>query len=423
MVCDATAPVPEPPLSLAEGAGLLTELSDALNLMEQATAQAVDLVGRLQRAGVVEHLEGLPLELFLALQHRLTAADRRMLAEAARVLDRLPVTRGLFAEQKLSWGQVRGIVARLRRLPVDDLGEIDARVEASLERIDAYSPDELVGAVERAADELDGARRVLRREQRRVAANFLAVQPCLDGVISLYAQLDPVAGATVLNALDAASDPPNSEPTTPGEPSSRAKQRAEGLQRICSDWLGGGQGRPARPALMVHVDLAQVTTTAAGLVELSAPGRLPTLSAATVERLAADADLRAVIFDGARPLAVSAKTPAADVTGEVRLAVGARDRGCRFPGSTTPLRWSDCHHLVPREDDGDHHPGNLAYLARRWHVLVHRHGWEQHLDPQNGELTITRNGRSWRSLPRGTPLSRPPPQPPRPPPESTSGQQ
>ncbi|MDP8928256.1 MAG: HNH endonuclease [Actinomycetota bacterium] len=409
MSIDTAAQLPEPPLSLAEGAGLFTELSETLTAVERGMARAVDLVGRLQRAGVVEHLEGLPLELFLALGHRLTSGDRRMLLEAARVLDRLPVTRGLFSEQRLSWGQVRGIVVRLRRLPLDDLAEIDARVEASLERIDAYSPDELVWAVERAVDELDGARRAERREQRRVAANFLAVQPCLDGAISLYAELDPVAGATVLNALEAASDPPNGDVSEPGEPSSRAKQRAQGLQRICSDWLGGGTGCPARPTLVVHVDLAQVTTTAAGLVELAAPGGLPTLTASTVERLSQDADLRAVLFDGARPLAVSAKTRAADIPGEVRLAVAARDRGCRFPASTTPLQWSDCHHIVPREANGDHHPDNLTYLARRWHLVVHRHGWEQHLDPRTGELTITRNGRTWRSLPRGTPLSRPPP--------------
>ncbi|MDP8962271.1 MAG: hypothetical protein M3N32_11740 [Actinomycetota bacterium] len=75
-------------------------------------------------------------------------------------------------------------MARLRRLAVDDLPEIDAPVEASIERIDGYSPDELVWAVERASDELDGARKLQRREQRRVAASFLSVQPCLDGSIS-----------------------------------------------------------------------------------------------------------------------------------------------------------------------------------------------------------------------------------------------
>ncbi|MDP8960601.1 MAG: hypothetical protein M3N32_03130 [Actinomycetota bacterium] len=61
-----------------------------------------------------------------------------------------------------------------------------------------------------------------------------------------------------------------------------------------------------------------------------------------------------------------------------------------------------------REDDGDHHPENLAYLARRWHLLVHRHGWEQHPHPQTGELTITPYRTHLGSLPRGALLGRPP---------------
>ncbi len=40
MAIHATAPVSEPPLSLAEGAGLLADLSDALNRMEQAATAA-----------------------------------------------------------------------------------------------------------------------------------------------------------------------------------------------------------------------------------------------------------------------------------------------------------------------------------------------------------------------------------------------
>ncbi|MDQ3931529.1 MAG: 13E12 repeat family protein [Actinomycetota bacterium] len=315
---------------------MLVKLSDALRRTQQATAEAVDLAGRLQRAGVVEIIEGLPLELLVALEHRMVSSDARMLLEAARVLERMPITKALFAAGRLSWGQVRGIVARLRRLKVADLPSVDQRVEASLELVDKYSPDELVWAVEQAADEIDGAHRVERREQRTVESSFLAVQPSFDGSVRLYGELDPVAGATCLNALEAASDPPDAVQHQPGEVSSRARQRAQGLVRICGDYLGGGSAGPARPLLVAHVDIADVTGTAAGRVELAAPGVLPTLTAATVEALARDGELRVVLFDGARPLAVSAKTRAAHIPGVTRLAVAARDGGCRFPGSTAP---------------------------------------------------------------------------------------
>ncbi|MDP8961407.1 MAG: HNH endonuclease [Actinomycetota bacterium] len=89
--------------------------------------------------------------------------------------------------------------------------------------------------------------------------------------------------------------------------------------------------------------------------------------------------------------------------------MAARDGGCRFPGSTAPAAWAEVHHLVARTKGGDHHPENLALLIRRWHLLVHRRRWKLHLDPDTGELTITRNGRTWHSLPSGTPLRRSPP--------------
>ncbi|MFN2556114.1 MAG: hypothetical protein ABR592_04465, partial [Nitriliruptorales bacterium] len=62
-------------LTLAQGTGLLAELSEALRDMQRATARAVDLVGKVQRAGVVEVIEGLPLELLLALEHRIVSCD------------------------------------------------------------------------------------------------------------------------------------------------------------------------------------------------------------------------------------------------------------------------------------------------------------------------------------------------------------
>ncbi|MFN2556826.1 MAG: HNH endonuclease signature motif containing protein [Nitriliruptorales bacterium] len=138
---------------------------------------------------------------------------------------------------------------------------------------------------------------------------------------------------------------------------------------------------------------------------------MPTLSAATVAALTRDGDLRVVVFNGARPLAVSAKIKAAAIPADIRLAVRARDKGCRFPGSTGPAPWADIHHVVEQADDGDHHPDQLTLLLRRWHKLVHDLNWKQRLDPQTGAFTITRNGRTWTSLPRGTPLRRSPPPP------------
>ncbi len=136
-------------------------------------------------------------------------------------------------------------------------------------------------------------------------------------------------------------------------------------------------------------------------------GPLPRISARLTDGLAADADVRAVVFDGARPLAVSDKLTATSIPTKTRIAVQARDRGCRFPGSQHPVGHSDVHHLVHREHHGDHHPDNLALLSRRHHTLVHHHGWTLTLEPDSGQITATRGTHTWRSLPRGTPLTSP----------------
>ncbi|MDX1658947.1 MAG: HNH endonuclease signature motif containing protein, partial [Nitriliruptorales bacterium] len=115
-----------------------------------------------------------------------------------------------------------------------------------------------------------------------------------------------------------------------------------------------------------------------------------------------------VVFDGKRPLAVSASQSAA-IPDDVRLAVRLRDRGDRFPGSTLPTSDSHFHHLVPRGHDGTHHPDNLLTLGARHHLHhIHQRGWRASLDPHTGQAFFERDGRTFRTLPRGTPLEPPP---------------
>ncbi|HUH07104.1 MAG TPA: HNH endonuclease signature motif containing protein, partial [Egibacteraceae bacterium] len=190
-------------------------------------------------------------------------------------------------------------------------------------------------------------------------------------------------------------------------PPSRSRQYAAALADICAAWLGGGTGRPARPLFVVNVDLAQVQLNSDGTVALAVRGDLPRISAAALERLVNDADLKAVLFDGARPLAASRKTRMRDIPQATRTAIAARDRGCRFPGSPDPLAHTDIHHLKERSRGGDHSPDNLAALSRRFHTLVHERGWTLILHPDSGQITARRGERAWTSMPKGTRLAQP----------------
>ncbi len=419
----------------AEELGLLL---DDVRRAEHHLARAVIRAGRLASSGASERVEGLPLDLLLGLACRLTGADRRTLIAAGETLADLPAVATLFTEGALSWGQVRAITTGAKRLTTAQRNVLDAQVAASA--TDAFDPDDLVWAARAAADDLRAPRTVERAEQRRRDANFVSIQAALDGGVRLYGEFDAITAAPILNALDAAAGPPapadpaaaaeagaegdavggigvrggDADAAAAGDGSapgwsagSRSRQYAAALAKVAADWLGGYTRRPARPLLIAHVQVSDLTASAAGTVELNVRGPLPRITARLADGLAADADIRAVVFDGAKPLAVSDKLTAATIPTKTRIAVTARDRGCRFPGSQDPPGHSDVHHLVHREHGGDHDPDNLALLSRRHHTLVHHHGWALTLEPDSGQITATRRARTWRSLPRGTPLAPP----------------
>jgi hypothetical protein len=284
---------------------------------------------------------------------------------------------------------------------------------------DADRFDELVCA---AIDDLRAPEDVADAEEAVAGQDYLAARHSGDGTVMLHGEYHPVDGAVVLNAIDAqaARDSQQHGDRRPdGKPMSRAQRRARALVNLCRDSLAGHTGhpvehsnggccrrRPAHPSMVVHVPLERISQTAAGLLEVAVPGYLPTLTARTVEALAADAEVRVVIFNGHRPLAVTRKLHAQDVPEDTRLAVQARDLGARDPGGRTTVPLSDVHHLA---GDRVHDPDQMAVVSPRGHHrILHRHGWTGHIDPDTGQLTWTSPaGQTITTLPWDTRL-RPP---------------
>lgn len=385
--------------SVADAAGALAAAVDRLADSERAICDAVLALSATVGTGVCETVEGLPPDLVLANLCRQIASDRSTLLTAADVLRSMPVVAGLWADGQLSWGQVRNICRKASRLRAADREALDQRIAATAGEVDAYGPDGLLDAVDRAVWDLEDAARAEKAEDRREQADFLSLQGRLDGGMKLYGEYaGSVRAAKISNALlDAA---PALDPDL-----TRGQRLAMGLEILAEEHLAGGPGRTAKPLVNVLVDLTQVTTNAAGTVDLHIDGPLATLTARTVEALTEDADLRVTLMDGARPLATSKKRHAPTVPADVRRAVTLRDRGDRMPGSRVPTAWTDVHHIREQANGGDHSPDNLVRLRSRWHQLLHRHGWTDRLDPTTGVFTIERDGRTYRSLPKGTPLA------------------
>jgi hypothetical protein len=398
-----TAPLAAAPAvpTVADQADRLAALDRQLAVMHDAIVTTVDLLAGVVHTGIVETVEGLPVDHWLRLRAKMIHADAQTLVTAADVLPQMPVTYGLFRRGVISWGTARNLAHKLARRSFADRQLIDAHIDATRDQwgaeLDGWGGNQLLDAVDRACNELDDLADVHRREDREERSSYVAVQPSLDGRVRLFADLDALGGATVLEGLAAA--------TPDGSSRTRGERRAQGLVAMAAGYLAGSSDREAEPLVTVVVQLADVTATAAGHLVLRTPGVLPTLSARLVDLLAAEADLRAVIVDGARPLATTRKRTAADIPDDVRTAIVARDVADRLPGSDRPLQ--HVHHMRHREDGGDHDPANLVGLSDTSHRIVHRNGWQTTLDHDTGAFTITRDGTTWTSVPRTTPLARP----------------
>ena len=457
-------------MTLAEGVDLLAWLNDLAGQRERLVLDVVTVLADINRAGVVEAIEGLPVDTLLAVRHGWNRAERAILLDAGDVLAVMPATLAWWRQGVISWSVVRDIVAQVRSLGRDGRQLVDARLHASRDLLADMDPDRIAWAVEDAVTEVRGLKEKEQQERLAEQDSYLHFQLDMFGGSRVSGYLDAVDTTIVTNALDhranqagsatddgtddgSAESPSNADgPTTDEGPSgrgpsggpapqgpsagptpgpgddhdhggddpeprwkrrrTRAKRRAGSLVDLARDGLAGrdddGNVIPAKPTMVVHVPLDGITETASGLLECAVLNSLPTISSSLLEILAKDADVRAVLFDGARPLAVSKKANANDVPEDTKLAVKARDLGARDPAGRTPAPLSHIHHLKP----GRHHPDEMVCASPTGHLrIIHRHGWTGTVLP-DGVVEWTRQGQTIRTRPWHTRLRQAPADPP-----------
>jgi hypothetical protein len=433
----------------AEG-GELGALQTTLHALDTAQAAAVELTSQVQQRGSAERSAGLPLEHLLAMKSRLTGADRRMLASTAETLRTMPHLARAFQHGQVGWAEVRSIVCEVRSLPVEARAQIDDGF-ADQCNIRVRDADRLLDEVRAKAASLRPDKESKDRA-RTIERRFLALQPQLDGAGGTgYFELDDEAFATVVAGLEAAMPAPSAGPndvttdavghandtddgesvTADGDPAFcdpvphrlRARQRADALVLLAETFLAGtrtdGTPRRARPLLLVGCelhDLADDATSHTARLLTGVVGCNPAITKEALWRLASDADVQFVIKDHGQIVGVS--EPTANIPARVRAAVAQRDQGCRFPGCRMPIQFTDCHHVIGREDNGPTVISNLVALCRRHHTAVTEGRWKLTMT-DDGTVTVRRGRRNATSVPPSVTLFRQPPrQPPGPqPPE------
>jgi uncharacterized protein DUF222/HNH endonuclease len=178
-----------------------------------------------------------------------------------------------------------------------------------------------------------------------------------------------------------------------------ASRRAGAAVAICEAVVGGGapaELAAAGPAhrVVVHVDLGVLTGQRPdGRCQVEGGSGI---SASVARRLGCEAEVAAVIERDGVPLDV--RPARRFVRGRKRMAVMARDGGCRYPGCPVKKKYIQVHHIVHWADDHDSDLDNLLALCGFHH--------RRHHDGAFG-ITLAEDGRPIFLTPFGRPIAEP----------------
>ncbi|MEV0794775.1 DUF222 domain-containing protein [Kribbella sp. NPDC050459] len=198
-------------------------------------------------------------------------------------------------------------------------------------------------------------------------------------------QADALSDALSIAAAVWATTGPTPGPTTgPTTGTENAASTADTGHTAGAAGTGGRVARyGAKANITVTIDLEVLRSATADAIghTVYSDG----LSAGTIRRLACDANIIPLVLgSNSEPLDVGRRVRL--VTGAMRRALDARDRGCVVCGA--PPIMCDAHHLISWIDGGDTKVDNLALLCRRHHVDLHRGRW--HITITNGIVHVRR---------------------------------
>ena len=209
------------------------------------------------------------------------------------------------------------------------------------------------------------------------------------GALTYQLILDPVGAAALEAAIGPLSTPvpgPNGE----RDPRSPQLRRGQALIEVCRRASSATDRPPSgvKTTLMLTMSYDDLATRvgAATVVGSAQGGSL--IAPETVRRLACDAAVIPTVLGSRREILDQGRSTRLATPGQL-AALWLRDRGCSFPGCTTPAHWCDAHHLIHWADGGKTHLTNLALLCGRHHSVVHRDHLIGHITTNTGTGTAT----------------------------------
>ncbi len=242
-----------------------------------------------------------------------------------------------------------------------------------------------------AEPELVDEREAALRDRR-----YLHLTRQADGMTRLNALLDPESAALVRSAVDAATSPRRDGPrfvSASGQDADeldadehdralRMLTDARTTPQVALDAVVelirlGGEVAPT-DVIGVRAPAVQVIVSERDLREGRGlaffEGQTEPVGTASAERHVCASGVVSIVVDELGDV-VALGRESRLFTRKQRIALAARDGGCRFPGCDRPPSWTEAHHIVPWSSGGstDLHDGVL--LCRHHHLLLHNNGW------------------------------------------------
>jgi len=366
---------------VAQAAGYLfssAEVAGSLSMVDELIALA-------ERARVALVAEGLArgshTDAGLRAHH--SAAARCPGASRAHVADLVMVAQGVrkpghtaLAEQvttgKVSVSRAARLLRALERIrPAVDETEYDQAVSSLLSV--ATAPRFTDRDLRRVSDHLLSVVLPERdhevREQSLKRMRGVNESSLADGSLTRFViTCDPEGAATVRSVLTSPLAAPAPDETGVDE-RTPTQRRYDALLTVLRRGVAGADHLPTSPKAVVMVTMRYDVITR----QLAGTGTTDTgevLSPGTARRIACDADLIPTVLGTQRELLDLGRARRLVTLGQ-RRALHHRDRGCTFPGCSTPAPWCDAHHVIHWSRGGASDLGNYALLCGRHHTLVH----------------------------------------------------
>lgn len=238
--------------------------------------------------------------------------------------------------------------------------------------------------------------------RKKNGLHHLSIYCTADQHETLFTVMNAAAGPTASQGYAQSSDGSLPDPGTQSrlDRRTRPQRLLAGLVDTATAALAAG-GVPAsgglRPQVMVTIDSATLlqefdygsvvkgmdseirtirrqTETAGGTGAGSFAFTGP-VAAATVRKLACDAELLPVVLSGTGRILDVGRAQRL-FPPHLRKALHARDGGCAFPGCTIPGPWTEAHHIQHWNRGGPTSTDNGVLLCSHHHHEVHKENWK-----------------------------------------------